>query len=713
MYTPKNPNYAKAREKAKELVSKMTLEEKVVQLTQYISGDNSYNPESKDGSSHNAGKCGSFLAACGIYEVNALQKIALEYTPFGIPIITGCDVIHGYRTTMPIPLAMSCTFDPDTVRKCCATAAIEARCDNVHWVFSPMVDIARDSRWGRVAEGFGEDPYLCSLLAAAAVKGYQDDGGVMACMKHFAAYSACEGGRDYNSCEMSPQTLFNVYLPPFKAGIDAGVATVMSSFNEINGVPCSGSKYILTDVLRKKLGFDGFVVSDYDSVHELVNHGFAKDKKDAVLKGYGAGVDVLMSGNAYNEYLPELVSEGKISEEQIDASAERIIAAKYVVGVMDEPLLDTEKPRPHLTPEHRKCAYEAAVKSFVLLENNGVLPYVPKAAKGKKIGLTGPIADDKDSVLGCWSSIKNPSCTVSIYDAIQRTYPESEIIYEKGCSFTEKENANDAVSALSECDIIFACMGEHASESGEATSKTSLELNGVQLEYLDKLFNTGKPVVVIISAGRPLIMTEIRKKAAALLYIWASGTETGNAVCDVLSGKRCPSGKTTISFPFTTGQLPLYYNSKSTGRPAAGKLFFESKYIDCPIGALYPFGYGLSYAKFEYSMPEISSKTLERGKCITLSCEVMNVGEYEGEETVQLYVRDVAASLTRPVKELKGFKKICLAPGAAAKVSFDVTCDMLAFWNCDMEFVAESGEFKAWISQNSKDEKIEFDFELI
>ncbi len=713
MYTLNNPKYKEARKKARELVSKMTLAEKTIQLTQYISGDNSYNPESGDDGECNAGRCGSFLAACGIYEVNELQKIALEYTPFNIPIITGCDVIHGYRTTMPIPLALSCTFDPDLVRECCKTAAVEARCDNVHWVFSPMVDIARDSRWGRVAEGFGEDPYLCSLFSASAVKGYQNDGGVMACLKHFVAYSACEGGRDYNGCEMSIQTLFNVFLPPFKAGIDAGAATVMSSFNDINGVPCSGNKTLLTDILRNKLGFDGFVVSDYDSVLELINHGYAKDKKDAVLKGYGAGVDVLMSGNMYNNYLPELVAEGKISEEQIDRSVERIIAAKYTVGVMDEPILDATKPRPFLTDEHRKTARTAAVESFILLENNGILPLTHKKIKGKKIGLTGPIADDRDSVLGCWASIKNPSCTVSIREALEKTYSECEIVYEKGCDFTEALNGADAVSTLAECDIIIACMGEHARESGEATSKTSLEMNSLQLEYLDRLFSTGKPVVVIVSAGRPLIMSDIRKSASAVLYIWAPGTETGNAVCDILSGKVSPSGKTTVSFPRNSGQLPFYYNHKSTGRPAKDRMFFESKYIDCPIGALYPFGYGLSYAEFMYSKPIISNRTLEKGGKITVSCTVKNVGEYAGYETVQLYIRDIVGSLCRPVKELKGFKKIFLKPCEEMSVSFEITPDMLAFWNADMEFKAEEGEFKAWIATSSADEKIEFDFELI
>lgn len=710
MYTINNPKYKKAREKAKNLVKKMTLKDKIVQLTQYINGDDSYNPKSGDTSKNNAGRCGSFLNCCGIYEVNELQKIALEYSPHNIPIITGCDVIHGYRTTMPIPLAMSCCFDEEIVRNCCRVAAEEAKSDNVHWIYSPMVDIARDCRWGRVAEGFGEDPYLCSLLAKAAVTGYQNDGGVMACMKHFVGYSACESGKDYTGCEMSDQTLFNVFLPPYKAGIDAGVATVMSSFNDINGIPCSGNKKMLTEVLRNKLGFDGFVISDYDSVLELIKHGYAEDKKDAVLKGYGAGVDVLMSGNMYNEYLPELVAEGKISEEQIDASVERILAAKYTVGVMDEPLLDTEKPRHFLTEEHRKVAYDAAVNSLVLLENNGILPLNDEKIGSKKIGLTGPIANDKDSVLGCWSCLKNPSFTVSIKDAAEKIFGKDSVIYDKGCSFNEDENISEALDKMRECDIIIACMGEHASESGEATSKTCLDLNKVQKQYLNNLFETGKPVIVIISAGRPLIMTDIRKKAAALLYIWAPGTEAGNAVCDVLRGIKNPSGRTTISFPYSVGQLPLYYNHKSTGRPPVNNFFFESKYIDSPIGALYPFGYGLSYSKFEYTEGKMSGLVVSEEKNITVSCKITNCGKYAGFETVQLYIRDVVGSITRPVKELKSFKKIFLAPGESRTVSFDITSEMLSFWNADMIFTAEDGSFKAWIAANSSSNDIEFKF---
>lgn len=709
MYTLKNPEYRKAREKARALVEKMTLEEKVIQLTQYIGGDNSYNPERCEEGSTNAGRCGSFLAACGLEEVNALQKIALEYTPHSIPVISGCDVIHGFKTTMPIPLAMSCTFEPEITRACCKAAAIEARQNNIHWTFSPMVDIARDSRWGRVAEGYGEDTFLCTKMAEAAVLGYQNDGGIMACMKHFVGYSACEGGRDYNGCEMSDQTLYNVYLPPFKAGIDAGVATFMSSFNEINGVPCSASRKILTDVLRGSLGFDGFVVSDYDSVLETIAHGYSEDKKDATLKGYGAGVDMIMFGNMYNDYLPELVKEGKISEEQIDASVERILAAKYVVGVMDKPFLEYGDIACD-EAEHRRVAYEGAVKSLVLLENNGILPLTPEKYKGKKIGLTGPIANDRESVLGCWASCKNISKTVTIKQAFENNFPESEIVCESGISYVEETSVEAGIAAMKDCDVIVACMSEHFADSGEATSMSSLELKRDQLDYLDALFATGKPVIVLVSAGRPLIMTEIRRKAAALLYIWAPGTEAGNAVCDVLSGKFNPSGRTTISFPYNVGQMPLYYNSKNTGRPAAGKSIFESKYKDCPIGALYPFGYGLSYTKFDYTDAEIDKDSFTKGEAITVSCKVTNVGSMAGDDVVQLYVRDLFGSITRPVKELKGFEKIHLEPGESRKVSFVITPELLAFYNADMEYTTECGKFKAWIAHDSSDNAVEFEF---
>ena len=719
MYKIDNPKYKEARERAARLVKEMTLEEKVIQLTQFLVDENEYNPDhvEEDGEPV-AGRCGSVLGTTGAEKVNRYQQISMECTPKGIPLISGCDMLHGCCTTMPIPLAQSCAFEPDLVRRCAAVIGRESRLQGVHWVFAPMVDIARDARWGRVAEGFGEDPYVASKMAEASVRGFQDDGGVMACLKHYVGYSACEGGRDYNGCDMSDQTLFNTYLPPFKAGIDAGAATVMSSFNEINGVPCSGSRKMLTDVLRGALGFDGFVISDYDAIPELINHGYAEDERDAVLKGYGAGVDVLMIGNLFNRYLPSLVKEGKISEAQIDASCERVLAAKYTLGVMDEPMVDVEKVNGALlTEEYRAVARDAARRSFVLLENDGILPLIPSVWAGKKIGLTGPLANDGDQVLGCWAALKNPDKTVKIKDAMERAYPDSEIVFTDGVCFKKQHsNPDESLEILKGCDVIVACMGEAEHESGEAASKTSLDLPRDQLDCLEGLFSLGVPVVLLITAGRPLVMTDLAERASAILYIWAPGTECGNAVCDALTGAYNPSGKTTVSFPRRSGQCPVYYNCKPTGRPTVkGRLNwrFESKYIDCPIGALYPFGYGKSYTTFGYSDAAISAPEMKRGGSVTVSCKITNTGKYPGEEVVQLYVRDVVASLTRPVCELKGFEKIYLEPGESKTVSFTLTEESLAFYNADMERVAESGKFTCRIAPDSFADAEEFEFTLL
>ena len=717
MFTLDDPKYREARRRAAELVKTMTLEEKVIQLSMFMVDENTYNPDhvEEDGEM-TAGRCGTLLAACDPVRVNKYQRVSLECTPKNIPIISGCDIIHGCCTTMPIPLAQSCTFEPEIVRECAAVAGREAKRMGISWTFAPMVDVARDARWGRNAEGFGEDTYLCSKMADAAVRGYEEDGGILACMKHFTAYSACEAGRDYNGCELSDQTLFNTYLPPFKAGIDAGAATVMCAFNDINGVPCSGSRRLLTDILRGKLGFDGFVVSDYDSVIELQNHGYAVDEKDAAHKGFYAGVDVLMLGNLYNRHLPKLVSEGKLEESQIDASCERVLAAKYMLGVMDDPFFPEDTTGAFMTGEYREIARSAAKRSFVLLENDGILPLVPSEWKNKKIGLTGPLSNEGDSVLGCWAGLKNPDKTVKIKDAVERVYSGSEIVFTDGVCFKKQHsNPDESIERLKDCDVIIAAMGEPESESGEASSKTSLDFAKDQLDYLDRLFGLGIPVVLLVSAGRPLILTDIKDRAAAILYIWAPGTECGNAVCDVLSGAYAPAGRTTISFPRRTGQCPVFYNHRPTGRPVLGidDRRFESKYIDCPVGPLYPFGYGKSYTEFEYKDGEISSEKMKKDGSVTVSCSVKNVGKYAGEEVVQLYVRDLGGSITRPVAELKGFEKIYLEPGEERRVSFEIKYSDLSFWNADMEFVTEPGDFTCRIAKHAEDPGVGFKFTVV
>lgn len=711
MFTVKNPKYREALKRAKNLLSEMTLEEKVIQLTQYIGFDNSYNPESKDKSGRSkAGRCGSLLALSGKERVNETEKIAIAHTPKGIPVITGNDVIHGYYTTMPIPLALAGTFDEALVRKCFSTAGEEAKAEGVHWVFSPMVDVARDSRWGRVAEGFGEDPYLASKMAEAAVRGYQDDAGIMACMKHFVGYSAAEGGRDYNTCEIDTETLFNTFLPPFATGVKAGCATVMASFNTVGGIPMSGNREILTDVLRKQLGFDGFVVSDYDSVHELVDHGFAEDLEDAALKGYSAGVDVVMSGDLYNDNLPRLVREGKISEDAIDASVLRVLAAKYFIGVMDEPFV--KDGRAGFDKEALNTALKAATDSAILLENDGILPITKEKLKEGKIALVGPGAKDTSELLGCWSSCKDPKRTVTLEEGLKKVFGDS-LVCEPGLSYDGSVcDTNRAVKAALESDVILAAVGERAAESGEATGKTNLDLDSKQFRLIEELSKTGVPIVLLITAGRPLALGKLKEIANAILWLWAPGTMAGDAVASLISGISEPSGRCAISFPYSAGQCPVYYNRKTTGRPANEKRFFTSKYLDCPPGALYPFGYGLSYTDISYEEVTSDKDVLKEGETLTLSVRLKNGGFRAGSETVQLYLKDVVASVTRPRKQLIGYKKVTLHPKEEKTVTFKVTESDLSFWNNKGEKVTEPGRFILWAAKNSDDDSHPVEFRL-
>lgn len=711
MFTEKNPKYREALKRAKELLSKMTLEEKVIQLTQHIGFDNSYNPESKDKSGRSkAGRCGSLLAVSGKDRVNEIEKTAVAHTPKGIPVITGNDVIHGYYTTMPIPLALAGTFDGALVRRCFATAGEEAKAEGVHWVFSPMVDVARDSRWGRVAEGFGEDPYLASIMAEAAVRGYQDDAGIMACLKHFVGYSAAEGGRDYNTCQIDTETLFNTFLPPFAAGVKAGCATVMASFNTVGGIPMSGNREILTDVLRGRLGFDGFVVSDYDSVHELVDHGFAEDLEDAALKGYSAGVDVVMSGELYNDNLPRLVREGKISEDAVNASVLRVLAAKYLIGVMDEPFV--RGGRAGFDGEALDTALEAAINSAILLENDGILPITEEKLKNGKIALVGPGARDREELLGCWASCKDPNRTVTIEEGLRKVFGDS-LVCEPGLSYDGTLCETDkAVEAARGCDVILVAVGERAAESGEATGKTNLDLDSRQLRLIEELSKTGVPTVLLITAGRPLALGRLKELANAILWLWAPGTMAGDAVASLISGRREPSGRCAISFPRSAGQCPIYYNCKTTGRPANEKRFFTSKYIDCPTGALYPFGYGLSYTDISYEEVTSDRDVLKKGEALTLFVRLKNRGFRAGSETVQLYLRDVAASVTRPRKQLIGYEKVTLLPNEEKTVTFKVTESDLSFWNNRGEKVTEPGRFILWAAENSDDDSHPVEFRL-
>ena len=691
--------------RAENLLTKMSLTEKIGQLSQF--GTSIYHDRVEYFPDHyEDGRIGAYLTVSGAKIVNKLQKDCKEKFPTYIPLLFGHDVIHGYRTTMPTPLAQSCSWKPEAALKGAEIAAKEAYVAGLRWTFSPMVDIARDPRWGRIVEGYGEDPYLCSRFAEATVKGYQGDEigekyHILACMKHFIAYGAGVGGRDYNEADMSMQTLFDIYLPSFQAGIDAGAATVMSSFNSLNGVPCSGSKYLLSDVLRDKCGFEGFVVSDAGSVHELVPHAYAEDWKDAAYKGFSAGVDMLMSGDLYNDYIPQLVEEGKITEQEIDEAVLRILTAKILLGLFENPYIDeSEEEKFFFCDEHIDASREIAKECIVLLENNGILPL----KENNRVALIGPIADDREHVLGTWACKKDPERTVSILDGLKKA--GMNVAYAKGCDIHKGSEGDiqEAVNIAVESDVAIVALGESFEMSGEAYSRTELTLPDIQRKLLNAVIETGVPVVLLISAGRPIVVEEFREKVAALAYIWQLGTATGDAVADVLTGQCDVSGRLSVSVPKAVGQVPVYYNHPSTGRPALGKTRFEVGYMDMDAYARYPFGYGLSYTAFVFSNLTLSGDEMSVDGSITVTCQVTNIGERAGKTVAQLYVRDLVASRVRPIKELKGFEKISLEAGETGTVSFVLQAKDLAFHNDKLEKVVEPGVFQVWVGEHSADE---------
>ena len=715
--------FAKAREQAEAMLKKMSLTEKVGQLSQF--GTSIYSEDEQSYEDHfTEGKVGSYLTIRGAERTNGIQKMLLRTTRLPIPALFADDVIHGYRTTFPTPIAQSCTWNPEVTRRCNEIAAKEACRGGLKWTFAPMVDIARDPRWGRIMEGYGEDPYLCGRFSEAAVKGYQGEGEealgkdrLLACMKHFAAYGACIGGRDYNSADMSDQTLYDVYLPSFQAGLDAGAATVMSAFEDLNGVPATANRYLLTEILREQMGFQGFVVSDAGAVHELVPHGFAENEKDAACKAFSAGCDMLMAGDLYNDSLPELLAEGKITEEQIDNSVRTILTMKYLCGLMEDPYVEEEGENCFFCAEHMAVAREAGRECAVLLENNGILPL---SAAGKKIALVGPLAtDDGDSrfhLLGGWACMCDPSQTVTVSEGLRKALDGSaELVTAKGCPMggeIKAEELEEAVRLAAESDFIIAVVGEEAGMSGEAASLAHLELPSCQRTLINALIDTGKPVVLLVSAGRPLLLQEFKDRVAALMLIWQMGSSAGDAVADLLLGKASPSGHLTVSFPVCEGQIPVYYNYHNTGRPARNQWQFESKYRDCDIAPLYPFGYGKSYTEFLYEHIRLSTDTISPEGAIEITLTVRNVGGYPGAAVVQLYVRDLVGSRVRPVRELKGFEKVFLSVGETQKVTLRLEASSLAFHNDRMEKVVEPGEFKLWIAEHALDCTHEFSFRV-
>ncbi len=722
-----------ASAKVASLMTKMTIDEKIGQLNLITPGGTvtgeivSKDVESKMKNGH----IGGIFGIRGAAKVRQAQEMAVKNSRLGIPLIVGMDVIHGHQTIFPIPLGMSCTWDMDLIEQSARIAAREATADGLMWTFSPMVDIARDPRWGRIAEGSGEDPFLGAKIAAAMVRGYQgkdlsDPTTMMACVKHFALYGASEGGRDYNTVDMSKVRMFNEYLPPYHAAIKAGCGSVMTSFNVVDYVPASGSKFLFTDVLRKKWKFDGFVVTDYTSVMEMQEHGTG-DFQEVSRQALKANVDMEMVGEGFLTTFKKSLTEGKITQKDLDIACMRILAAKERLGILDDPYKyfnEARAAKEIMSAENRALARKAAAASFVLLKNeNNLLPL----KKDDKIALVGPLANSRRNMLGTWSVSGDHEKAVTVIEGIKSlaTNP-SNIIYAKGANIsdneafakrvnvfgeeividsrTPEEMIAEALDAASKSDVIVAVMGEAADMSGESSSLTDISLQPSQKRLLAALKSTGKPIIMVLYNGRPMTIVDEMRDMNAILDVWFGGTEGGNAVADVLFGDVNPSGKLTTSFPVNVGQIPVYHSMLNTGRPNLPNYpKFRTNYLDAPNDPILPFGFGLSYTSFEYGKPNISANTMIKGQSISVTVSVKNAGKMAGNEIVQLYIRDVVGTISRPVKELKGFQKIYLLPGESKEVTFTIDEELLKFYNEALEFKAEPGEFQVMIGTNSRD----------
>lgn len=701
-------------QKVDSVMNRMTLEEKIGQLNQ-LTGDGEVTGPVTLNSSYQEqirkGMVGSMLNVNGAEYTRKIQKIAVEESRLGIPLIFGYDVIHGYKTIFPVPLGESASWDLEAIEKASRIAAREATAAGQHWTFAPMMDVSRDARWGRVMEGAGEDPYYGSLVARARIRGFQGDDfskdhTMLACAKHYIAYGAARGGRDYNTVDMSMRRLHEVHLPPFKAAIDEGVATFMSSFNELNGVPVTGSRELVKGIVKDQWGFDGFIVSDWGSIQEMIPHGVAADKYEAGDLAMNAGIDMDMEGHVYVQELKKLLEEGRISEEQIDEAVQRILTKKFELGLFDDPYryCDVEREkREILSDEHRAFAREAAAKSMVLLKNDDVLPLSKDL---ENIALIGPLVEADDEYIATWSARGEGKHVINVMEGFRNKLGEDvNLNYAKGASFTgdDKKGFEKALETASNADAIVAVVGENAMMSGEALSRMDIGLPGVQKELVLELAKLDKPLVVVLMNGRPLAVPEVDQAAPAILEAWLPGTEGGNAIADVIFGDYNPSGKLTASFPYAVGQVPVNYEHKNTGRPMVEDQRYTTKYIDGPNKPLYPFGYGLSYTSFEYSQPVLNTQQINFDETLRVQVDVTNTGETAGEEVVQMYVRDLVGSVTRPVKELKGFEKIALEPGEKKTVTFEIRADDLAFYTRDMEYKAEPGEFTVFTGSSSED----------
>tara|TARA_R110000868_G_scaffold107275_2_gene293494 strand:+ start:8590 stop:10887 length:2298 start_codon:yes stop_codon:yes gene_type:complete len=725
-----------------ELMAKMTLDEKIGQLNLPTSGDITTGAANSSNVAKNIedGKVGGLFNIKSVQKIKEVQKIAVEKSRLKIPLLFGMDVIHGYETTFPIPLGLSCTWDMKLIERSAQIAAQEASADGINWTFSPMVDISRDPRWGRISEGSGEDPFLGSAIAKAMVNGYQgkdlsSNNTILSCVKHFALYGAPEAGRDYNTVDMSRIKMYNDYFPPYKAAIDAGVGSVMASFNEIDGIPATGNKWLMTDVLRKQWGFKGFVVTDFTGIPEMIQHGMG-DLQTVSALALNAGIEMDMVGEGFLTTLKKSLDEKKVSLAQIDNAVKLILEAKYDLGLFQDPYkyCDINRAKTEIfTKDLRAEARSTAAQSLVLLKNQNQL--LPLKKKGT-IAVIGPLADAKENMAGTWSVATNMDKSISLVAGIKEVTGNANVLYAKGSNLDYdavfEENATmfgktlhrdnrttaellaEALKIANQSDVIVAALGESAEMSGESSSRTKLEIPQAQKDLLQELLKTGKPVVLVLFTGRPLVLVQENETVPAILNTWFAGSEAGAAIADVLFGDVNPSGKLSATFPRSVGQVPIYYNQKNTGRPLGNKEGkfekFRSNYIDERNEPLYPFGFGLSYTTFNYSNLKISSSKMNFNDTVKVSVDVTNSGNYDGKEVVQLYIRDLVGSVTRPIKELKGFQKIFLKKGETQTVTFEIAEETLKFYNSELQFAAEPGAFEAFVGTNSDtDMKVVFE----
>lgn len=721
-----------------KLMAKMTVEEKIGQLN-LLPGNDINTGEimnSPLAELVQRGQLGAVLNVKGVAKVRSLQQYAVQKSRLGIPLLIGQDVIHGYETVLPIPLAQACAWNPDAVEAGSRMAATEASANGINWVYSPMVDVSTDARWGRIAESYGEDPYLSSVMAAATVRGYQgggETGGyatneVMACLKHYALYGAAEGGRDYNTVDMSHLRMYNQYLPPYKAAVEAGVGSVMSSFNIADGIPVTGNRWLITDVLRRQWGFNGFLVTDYGSINEMTVWGFG-NHKTSTIQAFNAGTDMDMCSKAYSSYLKQCIDEGSVSMNDLDRAVRRVLEAKYKLGLFSNPYryCDLKRPaRDIYTAEHRQLARDVAAQTFVLLKNdNNLLPL----RKQGTIALIGPLADTRSNIVGCWSTADKPEKYSTLKEAMERYLGnKATVLYAQGSNIyldSVRQRAvetrrpipigdndkllQEAISTANKADVVVACLGEMAEMTGESKSRADLNMPDAQLRLLKALLKTGKPVVLLNFSGRPTVLSWESEHVPAIMNVWFPGSEAGDAVCDVLFGDKVPTGKLAVSMPRATGQEPLYYNHLNTGRPIADgtKVYvrYRSNYIDVVQGPLYPFGFGLSYTTYSYGPVTLSSDNITPEGKVTASVVVTNTGQRDGDEVVQLYIHDKLASVVRPVKELKGFQRVHIAKGESKAVSFEIDAKKLSYYDANGKTVLEPGDFDIMIGPNSRDVK--------